>query len=60
MLRYDNIDFLYVLAIVPLFILILYFYNRWQKKSIEKFGDKNLVEDLMQNHSKARKNIKNI
>ena len=60
MLRYDNIDFLYVLAIVPLFILLLYFYNRWQKKSIEKFGDKNLVEDLMQNHSKARKNIKNI
>jgi len=59
MLRYDNIDFLYFLALIPLIAIGLYFYNRWQKKSIEKFGDENLVTELMQNHSKARKNIKN-
>ena len=59
MLRYDNIDFLYFLALIPLIAIGLYFYNRWQKKSIEKFGDENLVKELMQNHSKARKNIKN-
>ena len=59
MLRYDNIDFLYFLALIPLIAIGLYFYNRWQKKSIEKFGDENLVIELMQNHSKARKNIKN-
>ena len=59
MLRYDNIDFLYFLALIPLITIGLYFYNRWQKKSIEKFGDENLVTELMQNHSKARKNIKN-
>ena len=59
MLRYDNIDFLYFLVLIPLIAIGLYFYNRWQKKSIEKFGDENLVTELMQNHSKARKNIKN-
>lgn len=59
MLRYDNIDFLYFLALIPLIAIGLYFYNRWQKKSIEKFGDENLVTELIQNHSKARKNIKN-
>jgi len=59
MLRYDNIDFLYFLALIPLIAIGLYFYNRWQKKSIEKFGDENLVTELMQNHSNARKNIKN-
>ena len=59
MLRYDNIDFLYFLLLIPLIAIGLYFYNRWQKKSIEKFGDENLVTELMQNHSKARKNIKN-
>ena len=59
MLRYDNIDFLYFLALIPLIAIGLYFYNRWQKKSIEKFGDENLVTELMQNHSKTRKNIKN-
>ena len=59
MLRYDNIDFLYLLILIPLIALALYLYNRWQKKSIEKFGDENLVEELMQNYSSIRKNIKN-
>ena len=59
MLRYGNIEFLYFLAIIPLLLLTLYLYNRWQKKSISKFGDPNLVMDLMKNYSKSRRNIRN-
>ena len=59
MLRYGNIEFLYILAIIPLLLLTLYLYNRWQKKSISKFGDPNLVMDLMKNYSKSRRNIRN-
>ena len=59
MLRYGNIEFLYFLALIPLLLLTLYLYNRWQKKSISKFGDPNLVMDLMKNYSKSRRNIRN-
>ena len=38
MLRYGNVEFLYVLAIIPLLIIASYFFNKWQKKSISKFG----------------------
>ena len=58
MLRYGNIEFLYVLAIIPLLILGIFLFNRWQRKSISKFGDPKLVLELIQNRSSYRKNIK--
>ena len=59
MLRYGNVEFLYVLAIIPLLILASYFFNKWQKKSISKFGDPTIVSQLMKDYSSSRKNIKN-
>ena len=59
MLRYDNIEFLYLLAIVPILIIGFVLYSKWQKKSILKFGDIALVNQLMQSHSIFRKRIKN-
>ena len=60
MLRYDNIEYLYLLLLIPLIILAIIIYTRWQKKSIKKFGDSQLIEQLMQSHSNIRKKIKHI
>ena len=60
MLRYDNIEFLYLLTLVPVLIIGVFLYSKWQKKSILKFGDIELVNQLMQSHSIFRKRIKNI
>ena len=60
MLRYDNIEFLYLLALVPILIIGVILHSKWQKKSILKFGDIDLVNQLMQSHSIFRKRIKNI
>ena len=60
MLRYDNIEFLYLLALVPILIIGVILYYKLQKKSILKFGDIDLVNQLMQSHSIFRKRIKNI
>ena len=60
MLRYDNIEFLYLLVLIPLLIIGIIMYSKWQKNSILKFGDINLLNQLMQSHSILRKKIKNI
>ena len=31
MLRYDNIEFLYLLAVVPILIIGIVLYSKWQK-----------------------------
>ena len=59
MLRYDNIEFLYLLSLIPLLIIGIIMYSKWQKNSILKFGDINLLNQLMQSHSIFRKKIKN-
>ena len=59
MLRYDNIEFLYLLPLIPLLIIGIIMYSKWQKNSILKFGDINLLNQLMQSHSIFRKKIKN-
>ena len=59
MLRYDNIEFLYLLSLIPVLIIGIIMYSKWQKNSILKFGDINLLNQLMQSHSIFRKKIKN-
>ena len=58
MLRYDNIEFLCLLALIPLLIIGIIMYSKWQKNSILKFADINLLNQLMQSHSIFRKKIK--
>ena len=60
MLRYDNIEYLYLLILIPIIIAAMFLYSRWQKKSIKQFGDKILLSELMQSHSILRKKIKNL
>ena len=60
MLRYEHIEYLNFLFGVPILILGIMFYNRWKKKSLSLFGDRELLKELMHSHSKWRTQIKNI
>ena len=60
MLRYEHIEYLNFLFGVPILILGIIFYNRWKKKSLSLFGDRELLKELMHSHSKWRTQIKNI
>jgi Ca-activated chloride channel family protein len=46
MLRFANIDFLWGLAIIPVFILLYVMVSRWKKRAFAQLGDK-MVVDLM-------------
>jgi Ca-activated chloride channel homolog len=45
---------LYLLAIVPLLVLLFIIYRSWRKKSIKKLGDARLINKLIASHSPAR------
>jgi Ca-activated chloride channel family protein len=54
MLRYENIEFLYALSLLP-FIAIAYFFAvRWKKRAIRQFGEYRLVRNLMPMASKRK------
>ena len=60
MLKFDNIEFLYFLLAIPVIILGMILYARWQRLSLLKFGDNTLVSELNKSSSSNRKKIKNI
>jgi Ca-activated chloride channel homolog len=47
MFRYENIEFLNLLFIIPILIIVFVMVMRWRTKSISKFGKSRLVKKLM-------------
>ncbi len=47
MFRFEHIDYLYLLLLIPFFSLLFILYRIWQAKAIKKFGDPELVRHLM-------------
>ena len=60
MLRYEHIEFLNLLFIIPCVIIAMIFYQKWKKKAISLFGDQKLVKELMSSFSKSKEKIKDI
>lgn len=58
MLKYENIEFLYLFYGIIGFILLFIYYNKWKKKAFESFGKFSTIENLIPNYSKTRENIK--
>lgn len=58
MFRFENIEYLYAFALVPAFILLYLFARYTKRKAIKSFGDHNLIQHLMEGHSKASPLIK--
>lgn len=60
MLRYEHIEYLNLLFIIPVIILAILLYNKWKKRALILFGDSSLVTELTHSYSKVRTRIKNI
>lgn len=58
MFRFANIEMLWMLAVVPVFIGLYIWYTRRKRRQLAEFGDPALVSELMPNASRIRPNVK--
>lgn len=58
MFRFANIEMLWMLAVVPVFIGLYIRYTRRKRRQLAEFGDPALVSELMPNASRVRPNVK--
>jgi Ca-activated chloride channel family protein len=54
MLRFAHIEYLWGLAVLPVFVLIFIWISRWKKRAIAALGDKNVVMMMMPQVSLSR------
>ena len=58
MFRFEDITYLYLLAVIPVLALLRFMMTRTQKKRLKKFGDPQLVRQLMPDVSRWRHDVK--
>lgn len=58
MLEFQHIEYLIVLAAVPILLLLFFLLLRWKKKTSDKIGDAHLVKQLSGNFSPKKFNLK--
>ncbi|MEP6615108.1 MAG: VWA domain-containing protein [Ginsengibacter sp.] len=51
MYYFQDIEFLYILAAVPLMLLLFILLIRWKKRAVKKIGDPRLVKELIKGYS---------
>ncbi len=49
---------LWLLSLIPLFLILYFFYLLWKRKKIKKFGEVQLIKELSSSHSVAKSFIK--
>ena len=58
MFRFANIEVLWLLVTIPVFIAAYIWYTRRKRRELETFGDAELMEQLMPNASRVRPTVK--
>ena len=58
MFRFAHIEFLWLLAVIPVLVIAHYLYTRYKKKQLVSFGDPSLLAELMPNASRIRPHVK--
>jgi Ca-activated chloride channel family protein len=58
MFRFAHPTYLYLLILVPVFIIIYWLYQKKMKRNLRKFGDPELLKHLMPEVSLLRRNLK--
>lgn len=58
MFRFANIEMLWILVCIPVFIGAYIWYTRRKRRQLAEFGDPTLVRELMPNASRVRPNVK--
>ncbi len=56
--RFENIDYLYALLLIPIFILLFWLIQRARKNAFAKFGNTTLLSQLMPAYSKYKHTAK--
>lgn len=56
--RFENTNYLYGLALIPLFWLVFWLMLRWKKKALKKFGELSVISQLIPDVSKSRPILK--
>lgn len=51
MMGFQHIEYLLVLASIPLLLILYFFVLNWKKRTIKKIGDANLVREMIKNYS---------
>ncbi|MBQ7997487.1 MAG: VWA domain-containing protein [Paludibacteraceae bacterium] len=58
MFRFANIEVLWLLVTIPVFVAAYIWYTRRKRRELETFGDAELMEQLMPNASRVRPTVK--
>ena len=58
MFRFANIEILWLLVTLPVFVAAYIIYTRHKRRQLESFGDAELMEQLMPNASRVRPTVK--
>lgn len=58
MFRLAHPEFLYLYALLPVFILLFLYMRAWKKRSLKKFGDPEVIGRLLENVSKSKPVLK--
>ncbi len=58
MIRFEHIDFLFGLVLIPFLVFLFVYLLRWKRDTAKKIGDPRLVKELVKNYSPSKFNIK--
>lgn len=58
MFRFEHPEYLYALAVIPLLVFFFFVTRMFRRQSIRRFGDSELVRQLMPEFSNFRQNLK--
>ena len=58
MIRFEHIDFLFGLILIPFLIFLFIYLLRWKRDTARKIGDPRLVKELVKNYSPSKFNLK--
>lgn len=58
MMKFAHISYFWLMAILPVLVLLYILSNRSLEKKLQKLGNKRLIENLVPDRSKGRKNVK--
>ena len=60
MIRYEHIEYIYLLAGIPVIVVTIIAYSKWKKNALSLFGDEKIINKLMTSYSKNRTYFKNL
>mgnify|MGYP000856782074 CR=1 FL=1 len=59
-LSFQHIEYLLVLAVVPVLVLLYFFVLNWKKRTIKKIGDAGLVQEKIKKYAPQIETVVNV